>query len=229
MNDIYVALDAAVLARMASAPEPPCDALFVRHGRPNEVLAAMLAGNILADDWLIDLDVPASQLVTWSGTLADDLFAAHPHTWMAPGRDALRAFCDSVGPQLDRHDRTLCLRPHSRHVLSDVQSVLDFMRERAGQPFGLSLDPTAMLEPGMHAELADHLTRIIETLGPLSAMVILRDVQLDGAGGVEAQPLGSGDLPRDLVRQLLGSSVDPAVPIVISGDAPEQQLAWIGA
>ena len=31
----------------------------------------------------------AGTVIAWSGTLAADLFAQHPLTWMAPGRAAL--------------------------------------------------------------------------------------------------------------------------------------------
>ena len=128
---IYLEHEAATIAALTRSPRPACDALIVKLGVPDQVLASVIHANPLRDSWMIDLDLPGEMIVTWSGTLAEDRFARHPMTWLKPGHEALDQFISEVVPQLAAHRRMLVLRPHSRHVLSDVQSCVKFAIDHA--------------------------------------------------------------------------------------------------
>jgi hypothetical protein len=141
------------------------------------VLASVLRGNPLRDDLIIDVDLPGEMVVTWSGTLAERPFDRHPLTWLKPGHMALARFIADVAPQLRRHHRRLVLRPHSRHVLSDVQSCVTFARDHGDAPVALALDPVSLLEPSMLTAVEDHVTRMFELLAGHSAMIILSDAK----------------------------------------------------
>jgi len=229
---IHVEHDAAMLARLSGAAAPACDGLILKHGQPNEVLAATIRGNILAHDSLIDTEMPGDRIVCWSGTLADELFAAYPANWLRPGREALQAFCREVAGQFRSHQRTICFQPHSRHVLSDAQSCLSLLREHDGGPFEIALSPATMLEASMLNDLEDHLARMFQSLGGQCALVMLSDVaeSLDDEGEpmCESVPLGQGRLPRELVRGLIREHVPATTPIVLRPQQIASQLEWLG-
>lgn len=227
---IYLEHEAAMIAALTRSPRPACDALIVKLGAPDQVLASVLRANPLRDDWMIDLDLPGEMIVTWSGTLAEQPFERHSLTWLKPGHEALARFIAEVGPQLGAHRRTLVLRPHSRHVLSDVQSCITFALDHGDTPMALAFDPAALLEPSMLEAVEDHLTRMFETLGGRCAMVMLSDARTaDDGDSIEPVPLGEGVLPRELVRRLLMDHVPTAMPIALRPQRLEQQLDWLGA
>jgi hypothetical protein len=229
--NVFIEHDAALIARMIGTSSPHCDGVIIKHGDPATVLASTMRGNPLGDGWLIDLDAPGRRIVTWSGNLAEGLFDAHPQTWMGPGTRRLDELCRELAPQLERHGRVLCFQPHSRHVLNDVQSVLNFARRHDSQPFEVSLSPATMLEPGMIPDIEDHLARIIESLGSRCALVHLSDVQLAGEGDeqrCELVALGDGLMPRDLTVSLIQQHVPEHTPVVISAAKIGQQLEWLG-
>ena len=223
---IHIEHDAAMLADMAGAERPACDGLIVSLGRADDVLASTIRSNVLSGNWLLDADLPASRVLSWSGTLAEELFQPHPTTWLSPGHEALAAFCDEIAPQLDRHQRTLCFQPHARHVLNDPQSCARFLQQRSGEAFEIALAPASMLEPTMLDHLEDHLHRAFETLGGLGAMLMLSDVIAEG-DDVRPVPLGDGVLPREVVLRLIDQHVPPSVPIVLEPGKLEQQRAWL--
>jgi hypothetical protein len=229
---LYVHHDAKTLARLVGAEQPGCDGLFVGHGaHAGTVLAAFADGNPLADDWMLDLELPGSSVVCWSGTLADTLFGDDPATWMRSGHDAFRAFCDAAAPTLVARGRRLAFRPHARHVLSDVQGCLNLVRERAGQPFGLAVGPGDLLLRSMLGDIEDHLVRSITTLAPRAAMFLLHDVRPAEDRDDDLLvpvPLGSGVLPRDLVRSLLAEHAPPDLPVVLLPQELDRQREWLG-
>lgn len=173
---------------------------IVRVDAPELVVATAVPGNPLAAGWSPPSGV-TGRLIAWSGTLADELFAPHPFTWLRPGHEALTAFCDGTGGTLD-----LVLHPHARHVLNDARSCATFLNDRAGRGPGVALAPASLLEPSMLEDVEDHLTRMFQTLGPIADLVVLA---------------GAEDLPRDLVRFLLRECVPPNTPIIIPGDRLE--------
>jgi hypothetical protein len=154
----------------------------VEAGDPPAPLAVRVTTNPLADGWRPPETV-APALVIWSGTLADDLFAPHPHNWLPPGRAALDAVCERLlGADLGGPD--LLIRPHCRHVLSDVPSCRRFLADHEDWPVGLALAPRDLLEDGMLSVAADHLERIFAALGGSAKLVYLDG--LDDLDGVDA-------------------------------------------
>lgn len=170
----------------------------------------------------------APGMICWSGTLAATLFEGDPRNWMAPGR---RAF-ESVLSRLTRgeHRSRVLLRPHARHLLSDIPSCVRLVRDHADAA-GLAFAPMSLLEAPMLPDAADHLTRSFETLGPSAAIVFLHDVAppADPESPLEPRPLGSGVVPRDLLRGLVRDCVRPGTTIVLPDGDVERQLAWIDA
>ncbi len=225
---LYLHHDAKMLARLVGATHPCCDGVFVGFGDvAGQALASFADGNPLDDEWALDIELPGSMIVCWSGTLADTLFGDEPRTWMRAGHDAFREFCDAAAPTLIARGRTLAFRPHARHVLSDVQGCLNFLRTRAGQPFGLATAPTDLLTASMLGDIDDHLTRIISTLAPRSSMLLLHDVAVDG-DALTPVSLGQGILPRDLVRSLLAEFAPAELPVVLRPQAIAEQREWLG-
>ncbi|MBX3387560.1 MAG: hypothetical protein KF768_13410 [Phycisphaeraceae bacterium] len=119
-------------------------------------------------------------------------FRADPRTWM--GAYGWRALDEALRTNSANAsvDRPLILRTHARHVLSDVPSVLRFLRAAEFARAGLLLDAVSMLTPAMVAspqQAVDHLTRLVEdvrspafaTLPPLFA-VLLGQVGVVGVG-----------------------------------------------
>jgi len=233
--NLFVHHDATALARLVGASHPGCTGVILAHPPVGDALASFVDGNPLASDFLLDVELPGRTIVLWSGTLAETLFGDEPRTWMRPGHDALRRFCDAAAPTLLLRGRTLCFRPHVRHVLSDVQGCLNFLRDRAGQPFTIALAPADLLTPDMLANAEEHLTRAFEALGPRAAMVLLHDGQVAGAttGGSDSDvllpaPFGSGRLPREIVARLLREHVPAATPVVLLPTGVEAQRTLLG-
>jgi hypothetical protein len=225
--NIYVHHDAKALARLVGATHPCCEGVFLGHGAiAGEVLASFADGNPLDETWALDVELPGPRIVVWSGTLATSLFGEEPRTWMRAGRDAFRAFCDAAAPTLVARGRSLAFRPHARHVLSDVQGCISFTRERNGQPFELAVGPTDLLTVPMLDDIADHLSRIIATLAPVTSMFLLHDIVVDG-DLLKPVPLGQGILPREVLRTLLAEHAPADLPIVLLPQSIAEQRAWI--
>jgi hypothetical protein len=108
----------------------------------------------------------------------------------------------------------MCFRPHHRHVLSDVQGSLSFLRERQGQPFGIALSPADLLTPDMLKDADDHLARAIGSLGHLADVVMVEDVR-PGPEGLERVPFGEGVLPVGRYASLIREHVPAATPLVL--------------
>jgi hypothetical protein len=123
--------------------------------------AALWHGN------LVHAEVPdagavleAPRWVVWSGTPAAGLFDESPLVWGSPAwakfDEALRVVAAAAGP------RTVLVRPHARHVVSDLPSCLRVL-ERTNIPnLRLLLDPASMLTEDMKTSAQDHVTRILE-------------------------------------------------------------------
>jgi hypothetical protein len=226
--NLYVEQDARMVAEIGNHARPGCDGIIMKLGDPRDVLAVTMRSNPLAGGWLLDADVPSNRVVTWSGTLADDLFGQHPMTWMKAGQDAFASFCDDISPQLERHGMTLCLQPHARHVLSDAQSCARFARVRSGQPFAIAFSPASLLETSMMNQLEDHLRRafeVLSALGDASPMLMLYDVAEEN---LQPLPLGRGVLPRALIHSLLEQYVNSELPVVLLPERIDEQLEWLG-
>lgn len=226
--------DAGVVARLAGADPPLCESLALSVEDPSEVLFAFVGDNPLSPDWLVDLDLPGERIACWSGTLdhdsvaAGDLFAACPHNWMHPGPEALSNLLDSIIPGLEKNDRRLCLFPHARHVLSDVQGSINLLRKRRNTPIEVALTPSSMLTPSMLDSLEDHLERSFGTLAGESPLLFLHDVVIDEADErLLPVPLGSGILDRETVLEAVRAHWPREKPIVVLGEALAEQTAWL--
>ncbi|MDG2021203.1 MAG: hypothetical protein P8J59_04560 [Phycisphaerales bacterium] len=213
-------------ARTIGIPDAVCD-LVVPHGAPGEAVASILPGNPLADDWFGLVDLPGDLLVAWSGTMADELFEDDPRTWMPMGHERFESFCDAVREPLAASGSRLCFRPHARHVLSDPQGTLDFLRRREGEPFGLALSPADLMLPSMLAHAEDHFTRILESMIPRADLLLLADAAPDenrGDDDAEAMtptPLGEGVLPAEMIMEAVNTGLPESTPVVVAaGDLP---------
>jgi len=179
----------------------------------------------------------APRVVTYSGSLGPSLETAHPTNWLAPGQAALERHVDRLAEAAQAAGVTVLLRPHARHVLSDVASVRRVLPSFEGAPVSILLEPAALLEASMLEAIDEHLERIFEGLGQVAAAVLLTDV-LEPAGGatdagddatgppLPTGPIGTGRLPPDLVRELLGRFVRPETPIIVTPDGLTDRWAW---
>lgn len=231
---LYALHDARTVARLAGAEPPACESLALSMDDPSDVLFAFVGENPLSPDWLVDLDLPADRIACWSGTLAleavaaGDLFAAHPHNWMSPGPEALANLLDQVTPVLEKTERTLCLLPHARHVLSDVQGSINLLRSRAGSPIEVALAPTALLTPSMLDALDDHLERSFDTLAEHAPFLYLHDAVIDERDDrLLAVPLGEGVIDRDAMLAAIERFWPPEKPIVLLARNLAEQGAWL--
>jgi hypothetical protein len=229
---VHLLHDSKVLARMIGVEAPCCAQVAMPTEGAMEAFASFVDGNPLSEGWLVDVDAPSSRIVTWSGTLATDLFADEPRTWMRAGQDRFKCFLDEVAPALRTHNRTLCFRPHHRHVLGDVHASVRLLRERAGEPFEVLLAPADMLAPSMLGTVEDHLVRMFAHLGPVAAAVLLADVrqtpETEASGLLEACPFGKGALPHDILRQLLAEYVRPETPVILLPESFHDQRQILG-
>jgi len=231
-RSIHLLHDAPVLARMIGVEIPCCAQVAMSTAGEATTFAAFVDGNPLSGGWIVDTDAPGTRLVSWSGTLADEPFGDDPRTWMRAGQERFAAFLDEVGPALLHHRRTVCFRPHHRHVLSDVHSSVKMLRERAGGPFEVLLSPADLLAPSMLRDVEDHLARMFAHLGPIAAGVLVADVaetpETNESGLFATRPFGQGCLPAPLVARLLAEHVPPETPVVLVPGDLEGQRRLLG-
>lgn len=233
---VYLVHDAAALARMLSLESPCCAQIAMptnmSAGGAPQAWGAFVDGNPLAGNWVADSEAPSKRIVSYSGTLADTLFGDEPRTWMRAGHERFKAFCDEVEPALRQHARTLCFRPHHRHVLGDVHASVKFLRDRAGGPFEILLSPADLLAPSMLGQAEDHLTRMFAHLGPVAAGVLLADcagtAETAETGLFSTVRLGEGVLPGALLGQLIAEFVPAETPVLLLPGAVDQQRQAVG-
>lgn len=231
---IYALHDASTVARIAGADPPTFESLALSTDDPSDALYSFVGGNPLAQDWLAELDLPSERIACWSGTLAfdavetGDLFAAHPHNWMESGSDALRKFLDGVVDPLVTAGRTLSIIPHARHVLSDVQSSINLIREREGQPIEVALAPIAFLTPSMLEAFEDHLERSFDTLAEHAPFLFLTDAIIDETDDrLCPVPLGAGMLDRKTILAAIERHWPYEKPVVILARDLADQISWL--
>ncbi len=235
-RDLYVLHDAPTLARLIGIETPSCSHVVMPATGPSALFAACIDGNPLGSDWLVDLEAPSNRLVSYSGTLASGLFDDEPHTWMRAGHDRFNAFLDEVEPALRHHRRSLCFRPHHRHVVGDVHAAVTLLRERAGGPFEVLLSPADLLAPSMLPCAAEHVERMFAHLGSVAAAVLLTDVahaeNTAETGLFASCRLGEGMLNDALgagtLARLLDAYVPRATPIILCAGSLENQRVLAG-
>lgn len=148
----------------------------------------------------------AGRVITWSGTLADELFARDPSVWSGEGLESLGRLCRVVSPKLKAAGVRWLIRPHCRHALCDTQRTVSFLRSQISSPavresIGLALDPVALLESSMldassggGATPGDFIGRAIRTLGPVSDLLLISGVQ--PAGAADPEDFENAPLPQ---------------------------------
>jgi hypothetical protein len=160
--------------------------------------------------------------IAWSGSFAEagggGLFEEDPRTWAAPGWAALEAACR----KLHRAPGSLLLRPHFRHVISDIPSCrrlldADWARELG---MGLVYDPAAMCAPSMlgSGRVEDHLRRMYETIelfpnrevGGLKAVI----VGTPSAEGLPTAPYTANPLSQ-FILDLAKAHIPPGLPTLV--------------
>lgn len=195
---------------------------------------AVLAPRSLLSPASVPIDAAASnRVVTYSGSYAEleggDLFEAHPRTWGPPGWDRLAEACDRV---MSAHTGEIILRPHARHVVSDVPGIRHFAsRIASNEPgrFGLLLDPVAMLEPSHLArhDAADAIARVldeVQTLGlPVAAIVAAAPSQVGDSVMHAALTNQRGDTTAD---RYAAAARAANAPIVVIDRADAALAAW---
>ena len=155
----------------------------------------------------------------WSGSAAEldrgGMFEADPRTWSARGWAALEGVCGRIRAEgAESGIGEVWIRPHARHVLSDVPSCSRFAREWCGAESGptrfrLLWDPASMLTREMVEGGAadDHLKRLYgalesPSLAGAAAAVIVANVTLDeGRGGLRASPIEVGMLDGRMIEE----------------------------
>ena len=233
---IHLVHDAAALARMLAIEAPCCTQVAMptnmSAGGAPQPWGAFVDGNPLAGNWVADAEAPSKRIVSYSGTLADTAFGDEPRTWMRAGHERFKAFCDEVEPALHHHGRTLCFRPHHRHVLGDVHASVKFLRDRAGGPFEILLSPADLLAPSMLGQVEDHLTRMFAHLGPVAAGVLLADcapaAETTETGLLSVVRLGDGVLPAPLLGRLIAEFLPAGTPVLLLPGAVDAQRQTVG-
>jgi hypothetical protein len=192
----------------------------------------------------------AGTVITWSGSLADELFARDPGAWGGERLDQLGKLCRDLAPELRRRGVRWLLRPHCRHALCDPQRCVSFLRTQISggavrEAIGIALDPSALLEESMlnassggGATPEDFVSRAIRVLGPVSEWLLLSSVKpaeqaverdFEDALLPERCPLGEGVLDMRRLSEDL-RSVAPFLKNVapVAGD-PRPQLDTLRA
>lgn len=221
-------------ARRAS---PWCERMLMPlEGKDKTARAALGTLNLLAGavPELPGVSRPA-RLVAWSGWLPEDAspedgcFRTGFETWGPEGRKKFEDLCDWLGPRLREAGHTLVLRPHARHVLSDIPSCVSFAKARAGQPFELLIEPGALLTPETLRDAKEHIGRIVSAASEIACVWGFL------AGGVartrpddelRAVSLCEGDLDPDVV----GCAVRRAAgnrPVVVYEALLPRQLGFL--
>ena len=126
----------------------------------------------------------ASGEIVWSGSYAEvdggGTFDEDPRTWGVKGWDALRA-------RVESGERGVVVRPHARHVVSDVPGCRRLLESSWATQRGVRLcyDPASMVVPGMMGRIEDHLRRMYEAieLFPMErlGMVVVAGVDANAA------------------------------------------------
>ena len=143
-----------------------------------------------------------------------------------------QSFCDAIREPLSASGNRLCFRPHARHVLSDPQGTLDFLRRREGEPFGLALAPVDLLLPSMLADAEDHFIRILESMVPRADLLLLTDAAAAANGDPEddesmvATPLGDGVLPAELIMDAINTRLPASTPVVVAARDLATVTSW---
>lgn len=205
-------------------------------GRQRHVAWATVSTfNLLAGAVPAIPDHPIStRLAAWSGWLPEDstpergAFRADLRTWQPAARAKFDDVCDWLAPTLRQRELMLAIRPHARHVLSDAQGCITFLKKREGQPFELLVEPAAMLTPDMLPDAAEHLERIIDALARFEAVAgfLVSNVEKvdlgDGVIELRTCPISMGILDPDFVARPCRAAAGSRAIVLYEENLPKQ-------
>lgn len=153
--------------------------------------------------------VGTPRVLAFTGSLSGSPDDGDLRNWMPAGIEACRAALTAARVRAQDHGQRLVIVPHAQHLVSDLHSTLRIMREHQG--VGVALAPAALLTASMLEHAADHLSRLLGTLGPVADAIILHDLvrclDHDGEPSVKACPWGRGVLDATLVASLMPAGV----------------------
>jgi hypothetical protein len=167
--------------------------------------------------------------IVWSGSYAEleggGVFDDDPRTWGPKGWDALRL---RVAAEIQG---SVAIRPHAKHVVSDVPGCRRLLDSEWATERGVSLcyDPASMMTPAMLPRAEDHFRRMFEALELMPparlAIVVVAGVDAEGAacGLHRCGELGT------LVARLAAEWVAAQVPIALLDDGVDRQLEMLDA
>ncbi len=173
-------------------------------------------------------------VVCWSGTLAAGLFERDLATWGPEGWRAMLECAAGLAREAEELGVSVLVRPHARHVLSDVQRCVRFIEEFKGMRVGLALDPCALLEASMLERASDHLERAMGSLGGVCSAVMLTNVAVSPGGGseedLELAPAAAhlGVVDAGALGGLVGRYVPRNTPVAIPGGDTGAAIAALG-
>ncbi len=183
---------------------------YVNPMRPDD---SSLMGTCRADlDVLLhSLDLlGARRIVLWSGTHSNTWFEPNAQNSNTSSKDLLRTFLESVVASTRARHFTLVLEPNPDHVLATTEDVIEFHRTLApvvSSHVRYVLDAASHLTANDYPMRGEMAERVCSHLGPLSAVVHLRDfaVQANGECGLTAP--GAGGLDYDAyIRHIMRSA-----------------------
>ncbi len=167
-------------------------------------------------------------VVCWSGWVGDarvedGWFERSVGAWLPQGV-AQRE--EVVGKLVDAG---VVIRPHARHLVSDVPACLNLLRERPGVK--LLVEAAGFFEPSMIGDATVHLERIIGGLGGAAWGVVLSDVAVVKRAAGSCPPNskegaeewcvpvanGAGVLDMERLRGLVGECCGDEVRIIERG------------
>jgi len=206
--------------------EPPPDSPWARLGPMTPWSSSGEQSPFLPPD--------AGRWIVGSGTFApaDDPWSAEPRNWLGPGHVAFDAWIETVCSVLEQRDARVAVLPHARHVLSDVQTILMWLRDRPSERLEVVLWPAGLLEASMLDHVEDHLDRILDTLGEHAVGLVVGSVRRGGPDeAVEdrlvATSIADPDavVPADLLLECIARHVPDDCPRIL----PRFDLRLAGA
>ncbi|MBX3322808.1 MAG: hypothetical protein KF757_07435 [Phycisphaeraceae bacterium] len=120
------------------------------------------------------------------------------------------------------------VRPHARHLVSDVPGCLGLLRSEPR--FRLAFEPALLFEPVMFAAAEDHLERMFGALALAAEVVVISDVQMaeqDGDAWCVPVAFGSGLLPREVVVRLTRKAAAEGARLFARSQAEAEALRAI--
>lgn len=165
-----------------------------------------------------------SRVIAWSGSFAEvdggGLFDEDPRTWGPKGWAAVERACGGM----DELAGSLLIRPHARHVVSDVPGCRRLLDADWAAGLGLAYDPASMCSEAMvvGGRLEDHLRRMYEAIELMPAgrigAVIVAGVAAGGPTGARLTPLSESGALGAIIAKLASRHIPEGVGrLVLSG------------